>query len=153
MDCGFIELNVWSLHRWARMLKHRLPFIICQPRKTKSVFCFCFQQSNGSLHFHFLFAANKWKLTISISSIFCLKNSRNMEIDTLRHQMENGSQAVFLNLFIICSSCKRKFVVCPFVDKEKKRKLSDCNGQHRLSHLWSLSLAGFCELDQQVQFK
>ncbi len=31
---------------------------------------------------------------------------------------ENRSQAIFLNPFTGCSSCKRKFVVCPFVDDE-----------------------------------
>ncbi len=25
------------------------------------------------------------------------------------------TQAIFLNLFTVCSSCKRKFVICPFV--------------------------------------
>ncbi len=31
---------------------------------------------------------------------------------------ENGSPGDFLNLFIICSSCKWKFVIFPFVDEE-----------------------------------
>ncbi len=30
----------------------------------------------------------------------------------------DAQENIFLNLFTICSSCKRKFVVCPFVDKE-----------------------------------
>ncbi len=28
------------------------------------------------------------------------------------------AQAIFLNPFTICSSCKQKFVVCPFVDED-----------------------------------
>ncbi len=36
-------------------------------------------------------------------------------------QTENGSPGIFLNPFTICSSCKRKFVVCPFVDKERNK--------------------------------
>jgi hypothetical protein len=38
-------------------------------------------------HFRFLFAANKWKLQFSISSVFCLRNAGNME--TWRCRQEN----------------------------------------------------------------
>ncbi len=35
------------------------------------------------------------------------------------------AQAIFLNPFTVCSSCKRKFVVSPIVDEETlKKKLS-----------------------------
>ncbi len=46
--------------------------------KQISVFCFRLQQANGSLPF--LFAA-----TISVSSIFRLRNSENMKTWTWRH--------------------------------------------------------------------
>jgi hypothetical protein len=36
----------------------------------------------------------------------------------LRFQAKLVAQAIFLNSFTICSLCKLKFVVCPFVDKE-----------------------------------
>ncbi len=37
----------------------------------------------------------------------------------LPFQTENGSPGNFLNPFPICSSCKWKFVVCPFVYEEQ----------------------------------
>jgi phosphorylcholine metabolism protein LicD len=33
-------------------------------------------------------------------------------------QTETETQPIFLDLFIVGSSCQWKFVVCPFVDKE-----------------------------------
>ncbi len=39
---------------------------------------------------------------------------------TSRHQTEN-TQAIFLNPFTVCFSCKRKFVICPFVEAVCKR--------------------------------
>jgi hypothetical protein len=41
-------------------------------------------------------------------------------------------QAIFLNPF---SSFKRKFVVCPFVDEGKKRKLSVCKWTKRTKRI------------------
>jgi hypothetical protein len=45
------------------------------------------------------------------------------------------TQAIFLNLFTVCSSCKRKFVVCPFVNKETKGSYPFANGLKGLAHL------------------
>jgi hypothetical protein len=39
-------------------------------------------------------------------------------MEAWRHQTENGVDAIFLSLVIICSLRKRKFVVCPVVDEE-----------------------------------
>ncbi len=36
-------------------------------------------------------------------------------------QMETEALAIFLNQIAVCSSCKQKFVVCPFVDEETNR--------------------------------
>ncbi len=44
----------------------------------------------------------------------------------LLFQMENESQAIFLYLFTICSSCKQKLVICPFVDKETNGSYPVC---------------------------
>ncbi len=35
----------------------------------------------------------------------------------IRRKME--AQAIFLNLFTVCSLYKRKFVICPFVDENQ----------------------------------
>ncbi len=34
-------------------------------------------------------------------------------------QMENGSQAIFLNPFTVCLSRKQKFVICQFAEENK----------------------------------
>jgi hypothetical protein len=35
-----------------------------------------------------------------------------------RFKWKTEAQAIFLNLLTVSPSCKRKFVVCPFVDEE-----------------------------------
>jgi hypothetical protein len=45
------------------------------------------------------------------------------------------AQTIFLNLFTICSSCERKFVVSPFVDEETNRSYPFANGLKGLAHL------------------
>ncbi len=37
---------------------------------------------------------------------------------------KTGAQVIFLDLFTVCSLCKWKFVICPFIDKGKQCKLS-----------------------------
>jgi hypothetical protein len=54
-----------------------------------------------------------WTRTWKKSSSF----TKNIE-----HKME--VQAIFLKPFTVCTSCKQKFVVSPFVDEEKNWKLS-----------------------------
>jgi hypothetical protein len=45
----------------------------------------------------------------------------DMETWTWRHQSENEIPGVFPNPFTVCSSCERKFFICPFVDEETNR--------------------------------
>jgi hypothetical protein len=45
----------------------------------------------------------------------------------LKWKPKTKAQAIFLNPFTVCSSCKRKFVVCPFVDKEPKESYPFAN--------------------------
>jgi hypothetical protein len=42
--------------------------------------------------------------------------------------------AIFLNPFTVCSSCNRKFVICPFVDEEKNGHYPFANGLNKLTH-------------------
>ncbi len=54
----------------------------------------------------------------------------------LPFQTENGSQAIFLiNPFAVCSSCKRKFVVCLFVYFETNGSCPFANGLNGITHL------------------
>ncbi len=43
------------------------------------------------------------------------------------------AKAIFLNPFAVCSSCKRKFIVCPFADEETKESYPLVNGLYRLA--------------------
>ncbi len=45
------------------------------------------------------------------------------------------AQLIFLNKFSICSSCKQKFVVCPFVHKETNGHYPFANRLNGLAHL------------------
>jgi hypothetical protein len=71
--------------------------------------------------FPFVYAANKRKLP----------------------KRKTEAEAIFLNPFTLCSSCKRKFVVCPFVDEETNESYLFANGLNGLyginglAHLWS----------------
>jgi hypothetical protein len=76
-----------------------------------------FRLQTGVCSFRFPFAENKRKLLFSVSSVFCLRNSGNMEVidivtwrwrhgnmETWGHQMETEGQAIFLicyNLLIV----------------------------------------------------
>jgi hypothetical protein len=51
----------------------------------------------------------------------------NMGTYTWRHEdikRKMEAQAIFLNLFTVWSSCKQKFVVCPYVDEETMEVIS-----------------------------
>ncbi len=52
--------------------------------------------------------------------------------------IESGSPAIFLNPFTVCSSCKWKFFVGPFVDKETNGIYSFANGLNTLNGLVDL---------------
>jgi hypothetical protein len=60
---------------------------------------------------------------------------------TGNRKRKREAQAIFLNPFTVCTSCKWKFVVCPFVDEETIRsypfanKLKRLNGLNGLAHL------------------
>jgi hypothetical protein len=53
----------------------------------------------------------------------------------LPFQTETEAQAIFLNLFAVCSSCRRKFVVCLFVYEETHGSYPFANGLNGLNRL------------------
>ncbi len=60
---------------------------------------------------------------------------------------ENGSPGDFPYPFTVCSSCKLKFVICPFVDKETNRRYPFANGLKKLNglaYLWSYVRDSLC---------
>jgi hypothetical protein len=56
-------------------------------------------------------------------------------LKVLQEKTENGSPGDFLNPFVVCSLCKRKFVVCLFVDEETKGSYPFANGLNGLAFL------------------
>ncbi len=50
-----------------------------------------------------------------------------------RFKRKTEAQAIFLNSFTVCSSCKRKFVICPFVYEETNGSYLFANGLSRLA--------------------
>ncbi len=59
----------------------------------------------------------------------------------LLFQTEDGKRvkAIFLDPFTVCSSCKRKFVVCPFVGGKTNRSYPFANGINGLNGLAHLA--------------
>ncbi len=84
-------------HRWARLLKQQwsITFIVCQPWKTDFRFplpILAFSANKRKFaRFCFPFVVNKQKLPFSVSSVFSLQTSWNMEMETLRHGLETWS--------------------------------------------------------------
>jgi hypothetical protein len=60
-----------------------------------------------------------WKTELKVNGSFRLFAAGNIYIVIYAAvQAKMVAQVIFLNSFTICSLCKRKFVVYPFVDKE-----------------------------------
>jgi hypothetical protein len=49
------------------------------------------------------------------------------------------AQTIFFNPFTVCSSCKLKFVACPFVYEETNGSYPFANGLHGLAHLCNVN--------------
>jgi hypothetical protein len=55
------------------------------------------------------------------------------DIETSNRKCKTVAQVIFLNPFTVCSSCKQKFVICPFIDEETNGScpfLNRLNGLH-----------------------
>jgi hypothetical protein len=52
-----------------------------------------------------------------------------------KNKWKREAQVIFLNPFTVCSSCKQKFIVCPFVDEEPNGTCPFANGLNGLAHL------------------
>jgi hypothetical protein len=128
-------------HRWACLLKHQLSITVYRLPTKKNKLPLSdnvFSKQKKVCRFHFPFAANKWKLPFSVSSVFRLRNSRNMEMKTFRKQTWRH-QTMSRRFFLIClpfaHRAKRTFFVCVFADEEKKRSYLFANELNGLSRL------------------
>jgi hypothetical protein len=102
----------------------------------------------------FPFGANKRKfLPFSVSSVFpSQKWLRPRDFSTekifrkpsifpkIKRETDKETLAIFLKPFTVCSSCKRKFVVCPFIDEETNGSYPFANKLNGLSGLVHLCL-------------
>jgi hypothetical protein len=65
----------------------------------------------------------------------------------LNGKWKTKAKVVSLNPFTVCSSCKRKFVVCPFLNEETDGSYPFSNGLNRLNELNRLNgLAHLCSV-------
>jgi hypothetical protein len=67
---------------------------------------------------------------------------RNGDIETWRQRQRHeyikwktGALAIIINPFTVCSTCKQKLIVFPFVDEETNRSYPFANGLNRLNGL------------------
>jgi hypothetical protein len=112
----------------------KVPIIVVEEHKRPFSVSLCSKQTEVC-RYHLPFAENTWKLSFSISFVFRLRNSRNVETWRNGDIKRKEVQAIFLNPFTVCSSRKRKFDVCPFVDKETNRSNPFANRLNGLTHL------------------
>jgi hypothetical protein len=100
------------------IVDYRLSF--ADQGKQTSVFSVSvFSKQTEVCHFRFPFAKNKRKLPFSVSSVFRVRNSVNMEIETSNRKRKTEAQAIFLNSLTICSSCKRKLSFVRLLTKKQ----------------------------------
>ncbi len=126
----FIALSLSTLYefeRWTCLLKQQTSITVYRlwTKENQLQISICRKQTEVC---RFRFP----KMPFSVSSIFCQCVSVRTGTYSylylylyfyLYAAVSNGkwkteAQATFLNPLTICSSCKRKFVVCPFVDEE-----------------------------------
>ncbi len=76
----------------------------------------------------------------------------NMDMETKSEgRFKTKAQTTFLNPFTMCSSCERKFAVCPFIDEETNGSYPFANRLNRLKRLYGLAhqyvfVDGYCTL-------
>jgi hypothetical protein len=127
----FYENGRIVLHCWKPRVIAGIDGIVCWNRNLIIVIFFWLRKTN----FHFPLSVFHLQQIngSSVSSIFPIYKY------IWPFQMENRSPCNFpVNPFIVCSSCKRKFVVCPFVYEETNRSYPFANGLNGLAHLCRL---------------
>jgi hypothetical protein len=121
----------------------KLPFSVsvCSKRMEVHRFHFRLQQKNGSCRFPFAkfrkhgeietegnVNMEKWRETWTWRYVWTWRHGRHghkdMDVETWtwRHgkiKQKTEAQAIFLNPFTVCSSCKRKLPICPLVAEVK----------------------------------
>ncbi len=135
----------------------RLLIIVCRPWKTNvrflfpfaaikrkfAVSVFSFQQTNRNCRFLLvpLFVCVGVLGCVCVCVYLCLYLYFYLYAAISNGKQKTEAQTIFLNPFTVCSSWKRKFVICPFLDKETNRWYlfaNGLNGLNGLAHLWKI---------------
>jgi hypothetical protein len=100
---------------------HHLP---TKENKIPTFVSICTSKQMEVCRFRFPFVCCNQNIFIHICIYICCCFKRKTE-----------AQGIFLNPFTICSSCKQKFVICPFVDKKMNGRSLFANGLNGFAHL------------------
>jgi hypothetical protein len=73
-------------------------------------------------------------------------------METSNGQPKTEAQEIFINPFIVCSSCKGKFVGCSFADAETNGSYPFANGRNRLNGL-AIYDGRTCSMDMNLDLK
>ncbi len=105
-------LSMANQHRWARLLIQRNVDFCCRFRYiATAAYIYIYIYTFIYIYFIYVYAA--------------VSNGKR----------KTEAQAIFLKQFTVCSSCKRKFVVCPSVYEETNGSYPFANKLNRLTEL------------------
>jgi hypothetical protein len=107
------------------------PFPLAANKQNFAVSVFRLQQTNGSCRF---------PLVLFYIYIFTENRTLYLYATVSSGKGKIEAKAVFLNPFTVYSSCKLKFVVCLFIEKETNRSYLFVNGLNGLKRLIGLDL-------------
>ncbi len=157
-----ITYRVHNAHRSAHLLQQQTSITVYRltTKENKLSFCFLFAENKWkttvSVFRIYIYMDKYWNgsiysiyIYISISLfvyIYVMYMYMDMYMYIYKYiyaavsngKQKNRSPVIFLNPFTVCSSCRRKFVVCPFVYEERNGSLhlNRLNGLNGLAHLW-----------------
>jgi hypothetical protein len=117
-------------------MKNKLPITFAESKQKFAVSTFRLQQTKGNSIFriHIL----KWRIFIYIFFYLYFYIYINIYAAVSNGKRKMETQAIFLNPFTVCSSWKRKFVLCPFEN--------GLNRLNRLARLWQMGLISLVSL-------
>jgi hypothetical protein len=130
---SILYYNFCNYHRWAHLLTQQTSITVyrLQKRKTDFRFPYIFMYVCLYIHIHIQYVhIHKHPHIYPVYGIFyylygngnfrlCLLQMANLLYIhcrfTKKFKRKTEDQAIFLSTLTVCSSCKGKFVVCPFV--------------------------------------
>jgi hypothetical protein len=108
----------------------------------KQTSVFRLQKRNGSLPFLFTVCNKQMKVAVFYIYIYLYIIYIYLHDAISNVKWKTEAQTITLNLFTVCSSCKGKFVVCPFVYEETNGSYPFSNGLKGLADLYLYAAVG-----------